>query len=654
MVDEFEAAAVAVCDESDKAWAPPPKLTLSEWADEYFYLSAATAAQPGKWTTLPYQREIMDAITDPRVEQVTLMKSARIGYTLMVGAAEGYFIDQDPSAVMVVQPTVDDGKNYSKESIAPMLRDVPRLAAIAYDETETADSRDSGNTIQHKNFANGALLDVVGANSGAGFRRKSRRVVIFDEVDAYPPSAGSEGDPVKLGMRRSAYFWNRKHILGSTPLIAKSSRIERAFTEGDQRRYYVPCPQCGHMDILRFREPDLTKDEHGHWMQWPENDPAGAHFVCFQNGCVIEHSEKREMVERGEWRASAPFTNHASFHIWAAYSYSPDAEWGKIAAEFLVAKKNVEELKTFVNTVLGETWTEKGEAPEWQRLYHRREKYQIGTIPDGVRLLTCGVDVQKDRWVYEVVGWAATKESWSVETGVIPGDTSNETDWLKLDELLSRTWKTGLGVGVGLRMLAIDSGFNTQMVYNWARKRLGRVIAIKGQSAARTLINSPTAVDVTIGGKRIARGCKVWPVGVDIAKSELYGWLRLDQPIGDAAFPSGFCHFPEYGEDYFKQLTAEHLVSKVNVRTKFVTHEWQLIPGRENHYLDARVYARAAAAVCQVDRMRQPATPTTAAPAVPAPTVVPTAGAPRKPQKPKKSGGWITGGDRFLSKRYKD
>lgn len=626
------------------AWKPPTKLTVSQWADAHFYLSAESSAQAGRWKTIPYQREPMDAISDPRVERVTLMKSARIGYTKMIDAAIGYSIDQDPCSQMVVQPTVEDAKGFSKEEIAPMIRDTPRLAKIVIEDAEDRGPKDTSNTILHKKYP-GGVLSMVGANSGAGFRRISRKKLYLDEVDGYPPSAGSDGDPVKLAEKRTEYFHDRKIVAGSTPKLAGSSRIEQMFEAGDQRRYYVPCPQCDHMDYLVFtRRNGEDGQARGHYMLWPDGAPREAHFVCSKNGCVIEHQHKRDMVTKGEWRAAKKFEGHASFHIWAAYSFSPNAGWGQLAEEFLEAKRNGPlQLQTFVNTALGETWREAGEAPEWENLYARREHYQIGTVPDGVRFLTAGVDVQKDRFVYEIVGWGNGRASWSIDVGVLPADTSNLDSYVVLDELLDRTFASSRGPMTVL-MLAIDSGYNTQMVYNWVRRKPpNRVIATKGVSTARTFVGSPTPVDVMHNGKRIARGCKVWPVGVDLGKTELYGWLKLGVPSKEsgAPYPSGFCHFPELGEDYFKQLTAEHLVSLKHKRTGRVTHEWQILPGRENHWLDTRVYARAAAAVAGLDRLRdaKPAENSAPAEAVAAPpatgTAEPLPNQPRAPAPPR-------------------
>jgi phage terminase large subunit GpA-like protein len=583
------------------AWRPPPRLSLSEWADRNFVISAESGAQPGRWHTLPYQREILDAITDPRVSMVVVMKSARIGYTLSVTAAIAYFIDQDPSSMLVVQPTVDDAKGFSKETIAPMLRDVPVLAKLTYRDSEDKGKgpKDSSATLTHKSFP-GGVLSLVGANSGAGFRRISRRVVIFDEVDAYPPSAGSEGDQIKLGMKRSEAFHDRKTIAGSTPLVAGASRIEDMFLAGDQRRYHVPCPHCGHRDFLVFDQ----KSDRGHVMRWPDGKPEEAYFECRGNGCKIEHKSKRWMVERGEWIPGNPAGAHRSYHLWSAISYSPNTTWADIAREFLAAKSDPLKLRTFVNTMLGETWQERGEAPEWERLHARRETYKIGTVPEGVIVLTAGVDVQQDRFVYEVVGWGENKESWSIDAGRIDGDTARPETWAKLDEFLDRTFEGHDGAIHTIAKLAIDSGYRTQSVYAWGHRRgRARVMVTKGMSGVRPILDAPSKVEISINGRKLRRGMTLWPVGVDSAKAELYGWLGLPWEPGTDA-PSGYCHFPEHGPEFFKQLTAEHLVETTNRRTGRKQREWHVLPNRENHHLDTRILARAAVFSLRIDYMR--------------------------------------------------
>lgn len=566
--------------------------------------------------------------------------------TKILNITIGYYMDQDPAPIMGVQPTIEDAKGYSGDEITPMLRDVPVLRALVGDPAV----KTAGQTIKRKEFP-GGVLQLVGANSATGFRRVSRRIILLDEIDAYPASAGDDGDPVELAEKRSEYFHNRKIVAMSTPLLEGSSRIKQLFEEGDQRRFHVPCPHCGHRDFLKF-SPEADR---GHWMAWDDGDPETAHFVCRESGCVIEHHDKLGMLESGEWIAEAPFAGHASFHIWAAYSTSPNSTWAKIAAKFLKVKDKPTQFRVFVNTVLGETWVDRGQAPKWRLLFRRREAYRIGTVPRPVEVLTGGVDVQKDRFVWEVVGWGLDKQAWVIDAGILWGDTSDAATWRQLDALLGREYPSADGARLwSIAKLAIDSGYNTQEVYNWARKyRIGwRVIACKGVATARSLLGTASAVELNISGRRIANGYKIWPVAPHIAKTELYGWLGLGldpddddiDPAGDT--PPGYVHFPELDEEFFKQLTGEQLVSVINKKTGFTTHQWQLIPGRENHWLDTHVLNRAAAAAIGLDRVAPPPTPGGGPP-----THKPTPAPSRRPQRPQSRDAWIKPRDWFGRKR---
>lgn len=651
-----------------QAWIPPPQLRLSEWMDREFVISAKSgAAEPGRWKTLPYQVEPLDCFTDPEVEQVTMQKSARVGWTLMCCGAMAYHVAQDPCPQLMVQPTIDDAKGFSKENIDTMFEDVPALRG----RIRGSGPRTKDDTLYQKLYP-GGVLSLTGANSARGFRRIGRRVVLFDETDGYPPTAGNEGDQIQLGIRRTEYFHNRKIAAGSTPTIHGLSRIEPMFMAGDQRRYYVPCPHCGRFDFLRFSKG--KDDDKGMWLEWPKGKPREAVFICRKCGCEIEHKHKRSMVEdalRAQqqgvegagWVPGNPGAvtpngrKHASFHIWAAYSYSPNASWGQICSEFVDAKGKPEVLKTFVNTVLGETWKDEGEVPDWEKLYSRREDYRIGTIPSAaIKFLTAGCDVQKDYVRYEVVGWGVNKESWSIESGEIHFDTGNEEEWVKMDPFLSRTWDHPNGRPMHLARLAIDSGFNTQAVYNWSRRYpISRVNAIKGVTGARSIVGAASPVDVKINGQRKARGYKIFPVGSDIAKAEFYGWLRLPLPEPGQPYPAGYCHTPEYESDFFMQWTAEQLMTTQVKRTGYTKREWVLLPNRKNHGLDCRIYARAAAALCGLD-MQASALPPARPPAAPASTSEASgadgAGESAQPQvladvpvqvAPKRQGSWLGG-----------
>ncbi|HIH0334388.1 TPA: phage terminase large subunit family protein [Serratia marcescens] len=568
---------------------PPEPLSLSEWANKYAVLSKETSAQTGRFRSFAYQDGMMDAITDPAVTQVSVMKSARVGYTKILDHVVGYYLAHDPSPILIVQPRVEDAEDYSKNEIAPMLRDTPVLAEICGDPK----AKDSNQTILKKTFANGANLTLVGANSPGGFRRITCRIILFDEVDGYPSGgAGAEGDQIALGIKRSETFWNRKIALGSTPTVKGTSRIEKAYEESDQRRYYVPCPHCGEFQVLEWGGPETPygikwdKDENG------EGIPESAYYVCRHNGCVIHHNEKSGMVKRGEWRATKPFKGHAGFHIWAGYSLFPNAAWKYLVAEWLRVKNDPLMRQTFINLVLGEPYEDRGEkALSEKRLLERCEVY-AAEVPDGVAVLTAGIDTQDGRFEIEVTGWGRNEESWSIAFDVIEGDLETNEPWQRLDAYLKQVWRRADGRGFTIMAACMDSGgHHTQKVYEFAKERLGRRIwAIKGESAR--------------GGKR----SPVWPtkkptskskasfkpiiIGVNAAKDTIRGRLHIDPPApGEPA--ASYMHFPADRDlNYFSQLLAERSVLKVSGGQRY--RVWEQLPGRANEALDCRVYSYAA------------------------------------------------------------
>ena len=560
------------------AFRPPRKLTLSQWADNYAYLSSESSAEGGRWHTLPYQKGIMDAISSNNVEQVTVMKSARVGYSKILNHVIAYHIHQDPAPIMLVQPTIEDAQGYSKEEIAPMLRDTPCLRGVVSD----AKAKDGANTILQKQFP-GGTLSLVGANSPRGFRRVSRRIVLFDEVDGYPASAGSEGDQIKLGIRRTEYYWNRKIVAGSTPTVKDFSRVERMFQQTDQRRYFVPCPHCSHMQYLRW--PNIT---------WTDNDPSTAAYKCESCAELIPHSKKRWMVERGEWRPTAPGNGkHIGFHIWAAYSYSPNASWSNLVEEFLDAKHDAEQLKTFVNTVLGETWEDEyaskiGADSLMERA--AKETYKQHCPPIEGLALTVGCDVQDDRLSLSVWAWGREEEGWLIDRVKLYGSPSRPEVWAQLDEVLSTAYTNEAGEQLRVLSCAIDSGgHHTQEVYHYARERaaLG-VIAIKGMGQkGKPPLGKATKVDVNFKGKALKKGAQLFPVGVDGIKSLLFGRLKHNDP------GPGYLHFyPTISTDYFEELTAEKQV--LRFRNGFPERIWVKKSQSPNEALDELNYAYAA------------------------------------------------------------
>ena len=557
---------------------PDPLMNISEWADKYRILSQKASAEPGKWRTsrTPYLKEIMDCLSPySGIEKVVFMKGAQIGGTEVGNNFLGYIVHLSPGPVMLVMPTVDGAKRTSKTRIDPMFEAIPELKGVISDRR----SKDASNTTLMKEFQGGVLV-LTGANSAIGLRSMPVRYIFLDEIDAYKGDVEGEGDPVNLAIKRTSTFNRRKIFMVSTPTIQGVSRIEYEYEQSDQRHYMVPCPYCNKRQSLKWKQIHFEND-----------DPATATYVCEHCGAIIEEHLKTWMLENGIWEKSNPKSNVAGFHLSSLYSPVGWFSWADAVKQFLDAKNKDNLLKVWVNTVLGETWLEKGEAPEWQILFDKREDYQQEIVPSGGLFLTAGADVQKDRIECEVVAWGRNKESWSVGYFIINGDTAREEVWNELSEFSKRYFEHSSGVMLPISRFAIDSGFATQQVYNWVRKQpINFAMAIKGTDSGVTPLGLPTRVDLNINGKRLRRGAKVWSVGTSILKSELYQFLRLTQNE-DESYPAGYCHFPKYDSEYFKQLTAEQLVTKM-VRG-YQKREWQKTRER-NEALDCRVYARAA------------------------------------------------------------
>jgi phage terminase large subunit GpA-like protein len=574
---------------------PDPLLTISQWADKYRTLSQRASAEPGTWRTdrTPYLREIMDCLSPSSpVERTVFMKGAQIGGTEAGNNWIGYVIHQAPGPMMAVQPTVEMAKRNSKQRIDPLIEESDVLRERVSDPR----SRDSGNTILAKEFPGGVLV-MTGANSAVGLRSMAARYLFLDEIDGYPGDVEGEGDPVNLATARTRTFARRKIFMCSTPKITGSSRIEAAFEESDQRYFWVPCPVCREFQTLKFPQ-----------LRWPKGQPERAVYVCEHCGQDIHNHQKQWMLALGEWRREGVGDGKtAGFHLSSLYSPVGWFSWADAAKQFVQAQKNPALLQVFVNTVLGQTWALQGEAPEWQRLYDRREDYRIGIVPLGGLFLTAGVDIQRDRIELEVVAWGRGKESWSVDYQVLEGQTAEGPVWAKLTAVLNSHYPTAAGAALPIMMFAIDSGYATPEVYAWARHFGGqRAVVIKGDSRAPAPVSQPSPIEVGPQGNRVKLGLRVWPVNGAMIKEELYRWLRLDRPTEESGepYPAGYCHFPKYSEEYFKQITAEQLVTRVI--KGYRRPEWQKTRDR-NEALDARCYARAAAAVYGMDRFGDPA-----------------------------------------------
>ncbi|OQB05792.1 MAG: Phage terminase large subunit (GpA) [bacterium ADurb.Bin212] len=578
---------------------PEPILLVSEWADEYRFLSQRASSEPGKWHTkrTPYLKEILDTLSAyDSTEEIVFMAGAQIGKSETGNNWIGYVIDHAPGPMLCVQPTVELAKRYSKQRIDTLIEESERLSA----KVKTSRERDSGNTVLSKEFIGGILV-MTGANSSAGLRSLPARYLFLDEIDAYPADASGEGDPIDLAKARTRTYSRRKIFMTSTPTISGRSKIEKHYNESDQRKYYVPCPHCEHFQTIEWKN-----------IKWDAESPDKVYLVCEQNGCVIDESSKTQMLENGKWIKANLNSEKAGFFINSLYSPLGWYSWREAVRDWLEAKNSQDKLKTFVNTVLGETWKEKGDAPEWRNLYDKREDYKTNTIPKGVELITAGVDVQKDRLEMHIVGWSPNLEKWTIDYRVIPGDTSDLSvsgPWERLRPMISETWEYEGGL-LGIKLTGIDSGYNTQTVYDFCRQfPITKVVATKGFDNLQTTIAQPKAVDVNQSGRKIRRGIKVWSIGSSHIKNEIYGHLRLNKPTESEminGYPQGYCHFPMFDEEFFRQLTAEQV--QVRFHKGYRKYEW-IKTYERNEVLDTLVIARACASILGIERMKQPVRP---------------------------------------------
>jgi phage terminase large subunit GpA-like protein len=556
-----------------KVLEPAPELTLLQWADEYQRLPAKTSAEPGQWRTsrVPYMRDIMDAISDINTRKVVVMSAAQVSktYSLILNTI-GYHMHYDPCPMIVMQPSIKPmAEAFSKEKLTPMLESVPVLQGKVNDK-----SRNSGNTILHKEFA-GGYITIVGANSPAGLRSRTARLLLADEIDGYPRSAKDEGDPLLLASKRVSTFWNRLEILLSTPTIKGLSRIELEFENSTQEIWHVPCPDCSQMQELMWRQ-----------VQYDKTDLSEIRYVCSHCGSVNSEVIWKEQYKSGKFIARFPGRKVRGFHLNSLASLL--VEWRDIVEGFTVAhnevkKGNVEHMKVWTNTEMGQTWEESGKQIDRDELYSRCEDYS--DVPDDVICLTAGVDVQDDRFVVEVVGWAKNTESWGIEYKTIYGDLKQPEVWNELDEYLSQTFIRADGAVLRIVRTFMDSGGHfTDSVYNFCKARIAkRIYAIKGKGG-----------DVPYVGKISTNNKAKTPLfvlGVDKGKDMLFQRLDITEPS------AGYCHFPVdrgYDEEYFKGLTCEHLV--LRYRRGRAVHVWELVEKgyRKNEPLDCRNYAAAA------------------------------------------------------------
>ncbi|NUO63393.1 MAG: phage terminase large subunit family protein [Gemmatimonadaceae bacterium] len=522
-------------------------------------LSAEGSAQPGPWQTAraPYLREIMDVVSGREHQDVTVVKCSQSGGTEVINNAVGYYIDQEPSPLLVIQPNVKPmAEAWSKDRLAPMLRDTPRLQSKVKDPR----SRDSGNTVLHKVFP-GGYITVVGANSPAGLASRPIRVVLADELDRWTSSAGTEGDPLKLADARQITFRHRKKkVKVSSPGNEGESRIEKEWKASDQRHYYVPCPHCGHEQPLEWRDtagrPDIRPGT-GPWrLVWEKLEganedetvhrPETAKYQCRACEALIDETHKPAMLASGRWVKHNPTSTRAGFHV--SGLLSPWLRWKDLAQDWLDSKDDDEQRKTFFNTKLGLLYVLDGDAADPTKLSSRCAPF-AAEVPMGVGLLTLAVDVQGDRLEVLVIGWGAKEECWVIRLQRFDGDPETDEPWSHVQALLDRVYLHESGAEMRIDAAMIDSGFKKDPVYRFVRPREARrVYAYKGKEGATH--------PIARAQKPNKDGVRLWTVDPNVYKDLLFGRLRRSAP------GAGYLHFgkPEetgVDEAFFKQFGAE-------------------------------------------------------------------------------------------------
>jgi phage terminase large subunit GpA-like protein len=617
-IDGLPDARVVVARALAAALRPRARLTVSAWAEKAPRIVAAESGSPfpGEWRNdrMPHLVEIMDCLSlSHPCRSVTFRKSAQVGGSEGGLNLIGAIMDHEPAPILVVLPSLDEAKKYVKGKLDPMIEATPRLKRVVKEKK----SRDEdGSTTAFKKFRGGYCV-VTGANSSKGLQMISARVILLEEVSEYPFDVDGRGDPADMAEARTKAWSARKKVFwNSTPGIKGSCRIDQKWQVSDQRRRYVPCPQCGVFHTLKPEalRSDLIGELRTAW------------FVCPANGCVIEEHHKPAMLAAGQWVKTFPAREDATdqappdwfepeelgrwlarssggrepgFALWQVYN--PQVSWADTAKEIAEAEGNPHKEKIISQQVLGEPYEEKGEAPDYVELAKRVEDYPLGQIPPGGLVLTGMADIQKDRIEYGVYAWGRGMTGWLIDKGVIIGDPHSDPGtapvWKALAEVVGKKYQDHKGCSWPIEAFGIDTGYLSHHAYMFARGR-PRVFALDGRPGhLLPMMGTPRAVDIRWDGRQIRNGVKIWPTGTYQLKAWVYAALRLTiaGPDDAGAWPSGVLHFPVgCDEHWFAQLTAEHLTEHVH-KSGRVERVWTKIQGRPNEALDITVGARALA-----------------------------------------------------------
>lgn len=551
---------------------PPPKLTIDEWADNYRILSSKTSAEPGRWNTdrVPFQREVMKAISDKQTEKVIMMYGAQLSKTELLLNTFGHHADYDPAPIMFLMPTQKMAEDFATTRLNDMILSTPQL------KSKIIENEMSRDTKTQKDFPGGYII-LTGSNSAAELASRPIRILLADEIDRFPNDVKGEGDPLNLAIERTKTFWNKKIVLTSTPTVRGESRIEQEYENSTQEEYYIPCPKCGTMQRLEWK--NIVFENIGHKCQ-----------DCLE---VSSEYEWKKNMKEGEWIAGNDEIDSKAvrgFHI--SELYSPFSTWKSIIKKFKESKGDVQLMKVFTNTALGETFEEKRDKMDFEKISHRKEHYGC-EIPEKVNVLTAGVDVQDDRLECEVVGWGADEESWGIYYKVFIGNPAETHVWSQLERFLDIEFTYSNGQKIKIICTCIDTGGNhTMSTYGFVKPReIKRIFGVKGGSVeGKPFITRPT--------KTNKGQISLFVLNTDTGKETIMARLRIDLP------GPRYMHFPDnaergYDETYFKGLTAE---VKITTFEKGVRKtKWVVTGTKRNEPLDIRNYAYAALKIANPD-----------------------------------------------------
>lgn len=562
----------------------PPRLTVSQWADQHRIIARGTGPEPGRWRTdrLPLLREVMDSVNDPDVDVVVMMCSSQAAKTETLVNIAGYFIDQDPAPIIFVLPTLEVADSFSTKRFQPTVDETPALRNKIFAQS----MRTTSNTIREKSYPGGDIV-FAGANSPASLASRPRRIVLCDEIDKYGAAIGKDGDPIDQAFQRTQNFWNAKKVLACSPTIKQLSAIEYWYERSDRRKRLVPCWQCGEYQALEW---EVDRDGRKHrCVDWPKGQPERAVYVCQCCGAPWDQKQVHIACQHGIWRATANSDRIAGFH-WNTL-YTPWVTLAGLAKQWEAAEGKPEKEQTFWNLKLGLPYSPTKEAETTPEALHaRRGDFGPASIPAGVLLITVGVDVQPDRFEIQYVGWGVNDTRWVLDYQVYFCDTSDPKVWDVLDvDYLSRAFTHPSGRELQIEAAAIDSGYNTQRAYtfcNAARAAFKPYYAVKGVRGWGRPIWKESA-------ERIKGGGKLYIVGVDDGKTMTYHDVTVTEP-------SPRVHFAGHLDlAYFKGLLSE--VVLIEYQAGLPVRKWDCPRGRRNEPLDTMVYATAARYALSID-----------------------------------------------------